>query len=369
MTVNPRMKGLRTMTRSMFRALGLAGLFAVMASSAWAGSDGRKGTGGASELLIPVGARGSALGAGYSSMASGAEAIYWNPAGVATLEGTDGLFSHTTYFADMNVNYAAVAMRAGGIGVLGFNAKVLSVGDVIVTTESAPDGTGEIVTPTFTVLGLTWAKAFTDRVNFGITTNFVSERLLSMSASGVAMDFGVQYDTGWRGLKLGMAMKNFGNSMSFNGENLEVNLLPPGSDPTASNRTLRFTTANFEMPSYFTLSGTYDLYHYGDNQLRLLGAFQNNNFLGDNLGAGAEWNYKDMFALRGSWFGTGNTATDASGDQSVKFTGGDDLYQGVALGAGANVTAGGTKLGVDVAWRPVRNFFDDVVEFGLRLKF
>ena len=85
MTVNPRMKGLRTMTRSMFRALGLAGLFAVMASSAWAGSDGRKGTGGASELLIPVGARGSALGAGYSSIASGAEAIGWKPAGGAAV--------------------------------------------------------------------------------------------------------------------------------------------------------------------------------------------------------------------------------------------------------------------------------------------
>lgn len=369
MTVNPRMKGLRTMTRSIFRALGLAGLFAVMASSAWAGSGGRKGTGGASELLIPVGARGSALGAGVASDVSGAEAIYWNPAGVARLEGTDGLFSHTTYFADMKVNYAALAIKAGGIGVLGFNAKVLSVGDVIVTTEAAPDGTGEIVEPTFTVLGLTWAKAFTDRVNFGITTNFVSERLLSMSASGLAFDFGVQYDTGWRGLKLGMAMKNFGNSMSFNGENLEVNLLPPGSDPTASNRTLRFTTANFEMPSYFTLSGTYDLYHRGENHLKLMGAFQNNNFLGDNLGAGAEWGYKDMFALRGSWFGTGNTDIDAAGDQSVKFSSGDDLYQGVALGAGVKMKTGGTNLGVDVSWRPVKNFFDDVLEFGLRLRF
>lgn len=355
------------MNRSMIRALGLAGLLALVAGSAWAGSDGRKGTGGASELLIPVGARSSALGAGVASDVSGAEAIYWNPAGVARLEGTDAIFSHTSYFANMKVNYAAVAMPAGNLGVLGFNAKVLSVGDIFITTEAAPDGTGEVVQPTFTVLGVTWAKTFTDRVNFGVTANFVSERVLSMSASGLAMDFGVQYDTGWRGLKLGMAMKNFGNSMAFNGEDLEVNLLPPGSDPTASNRTLRFTTANFEMPSYFTLSGTYDLYHYGENKLKLMGAFQNNNFIGDNLSLGAEWGYRDMFALRGSFFGTGNTSVNSAGDESVKFSSGDDLYQGVALGAGAKVKAGGTNLGVDVSWRPVRNFFDDVVEVGLHL--
>lgn len=363
-------KGGRLMSRHILRALGLTALLALAASSAWAGSDERKGTGGATELLLQVGPRGTALGGGTTSDVSGVDAIFWNPAGLAGLEGSEALFSHTQYIADMKVNYAAIAARAGSFGVIGFNAKVLSIGDVIVTTEEAPDGTGEIIEPTFTVLGLSWARQFTDRVNFGATVNMVNERILSVSATGVAVDLGVQYDTGWRGLKLGMVMKNFGSSMEFGGENLEVNTFPPGSDPSASNRTLSFSTAPFEMPSFFTLSATYNLYQRADSRLQMLGAFQNNNFVGDAYTAGAEWNYRDMFALRGSWFGTVTSELDGvTGDESLQFDSGDDLYSGYAFGAGAKVKTGATQLAVDIAYRPVRNFFDDTVELGLKLKF
>ncbi len=363
-------KGGRNMSRHILRALCLTTLLALAASSAWAGSDERKGTGGATELLLSVGPRGSALGSGITSDVTGVDAIFWNPAGLAGLEGSEALFSHTQYIADMKVNYAAVAARAGGLGVLGFNAKVLSIGEVLVTTEEAPDGTGEIIQPTFTVLGVSWAKQFTDRVNFGGTINIVNENVLSVSATGVAMDLGVQYDTGWRGLKLGMVMKNFGGSMEFGGENLEINTLPPGSDPSAANRTLSFSTAPFEMPSFFTLAATYNLYQRADNRLQLLGAFQNNNFVGDSYIAGAEWDYRDMFALRGSWFGTVTSELDGlTGDESLSFDTGDDLYSGYAFGAGAKVKTGSTTLAVDVAFRPVRNFFDDTVEIGLKLKF
>src|SRR5881628_2457981 len=97
--------------------LALATLLTLGASQARAGSNERQGTGGALELLIPVGARGSVLGPGYSSIVTGVEAVFWNPAGLAGLEGTEALFSHTRYFADMQLNYAAVAVHAGPIGV------------------------------------------------------------------------------------------------------------------------------------------------------------------------------------------------------------------------------------------------------------
>lgn len=358
------------MNRLAIRALGLAALLVLAASTAGANSDERKGTSGASELLIPVGPRGSALGPSVASDVSGAEATFWNPAGLASVQGTEALFSHTEYFANMKVNYAAVAVKAGGLGVLGFNAKVLSVGDVVVTTEQAPDGTGEILQPTLSVLGASWGRAFTDRVSFGATVDFDLEHVGSMSANGVAADFGVQYDTGWRGLKLAMTMKNFGSSMHFSGDNLDVSVLPPGAEPGAANRILQFTTASFEMPSYFTLTGSWNLYHQPTTGLKLMGAFQNNNFVGDNFSGGAEWTYRDVLALRGSWFGTLTSTSDpVNGDQSVKFESGDDLYQGVAVGAGVKVKTGGSKLGVDMSWRPVRQFFDDIVEVGVHLDF
>jgi len=361
---------MRAAGRRAVRALGALIALSLLAGVAWAGSDLRKGTSGASELLIPVGPEGTALSGTSTSDVSDIEAIFWNPAGLGGIEGTQALFTHTSYIADMKLNFAAAATKVGNFGVLGVAAKVLSIGDIIVTTEAAPDGTGEVITPTFTTIGFTWAKQFTDRVKFGSTMNIVTEHVLDNSATGIAFDFGVQYDTGWRGLRFGIAMKNFGPTMSFSGPGFDQPVQVPGSDPTSSNRILTFSSAPFELPSLFVLAGTYDVWRQGHSAVRLLGSFQNNNFGGDNFAGGAEWGYRDMLALRGSWYGTLATTTDpVTGNESVDFTSGDDVYSGYALGAGLTVPTGGTKLGIDLAWRPVRAYFDDTVELGVNMRF
>lgn len=343
----------------------------LVTRSARAGSDGRKGTAGATELQIPVGPRSTALGGAVAGDVSGIEAMFWNPAGLAGTPGTEALFSHSQYFADMKLNYAGVATKAGGIGIVGVAAKVLSVGDVVVTTEQAPDGTGEILHPTLSVLGLTWARAFTDRVNFGATVNYVNENLADNVANGVAFDFGVQFAPDWHGLRIGMAIKNIGTSMEYSGPGFEILTRDPSADPNSGNRGLSFSSASFEMPSYFTLSSSYDLAKTSDFQLTALGAFQNNNFSGDNLRGGLEWSYKNWAALRGSYFGTFNGTIDAvTGDEEFSFDAGDDLYDGFALGAGVKAGFGDAgKLGVDFAWRPVKDQFDDIVEVALKMNF
>lgn len=358
-------------SRLLERGLALVTLMIALAGVAHAGSDGRKGTAGAPELQIPVGPRSTALGGTVVSDVAGIEAMFWNPAGLAATKGTEALFSHSQYFADMKLNYAGVATQAGGFGVVGIAAKVLSVGDIIVTTEAAPDGTGEILNPTFSVLGLTWGKSFTDRVNFGATVNYVSEELANNVASGVAFDFGVQLATDWHGFKLGMAMKNIGTSLEYSGPGFEILSRDPAADPNAGNRGLSFSSASFEMPSYFSLSSSYDIARTSDFRLVALAAFQSNNFSGDNIRGGLEWSLKDWAALRGSYFGTFNGTIDAAtGEESYKFDSGDDLYEGYALGAGVKTRFGDAgNIGVDFAWRPVKNSFDDIVEVALKMNF
>jgi hypothetical protein len=356
-------------SRLMVRMIVVPALVVCSAAPAFAGSEERKGTGGALELRMPVGPRGVALGGSVVSDASGIDALFWNPAGLATIEGTEATFTHTQLFADMKLNYAAIGTKLG-IGTLAFNAKVLSIGDIEVTTEDAPEGTGEIIQPTFAVLGVSWAKQFTDRVTFGVTTNFVREQVRNASAGGISFDFGAQYLTGYHGLRFGMSMKNFGPSMTFGGDDFNVTVQPPDGDPTQQSRTVSFTSAAFEQPSYFTLAGAYDLMRNSQNALSVMTAFQNNNFIGDNIHTGAEWSYRDVFALRGSWFGSIRSPIDATtGETKTEFDSGDDLHDGLAFGAGAKVKAGGSTLGIDVAWRSVRNFFDDTVEVGLKLRF
>ena len=350
-------------------AIGLAALACLHVGPA-AGSDERKGTGGALELRLPVGPRGSALGNTVVADVSGVEATFWNPAGLGVLSHTQALFTHTNYIADMKLNYAAVGMHLGGFGSLGIHAKVLDLGDVIETTEDAPDGTGVIFSPTYTTLGVSWGRQFTDRVLFGATVNYVNETILHTSARGIAADLGVQYLTGWRGLRFGVVMKNFGPSMHFDGEDLDANFRPPDSDPTARTRVFRTVSSDFELPSYFSLGAAYDLWSQPESKLQLMGAFQNNNFTGDSFNGGLEWSYKDVLSVRGSYFGSLESNVDfTTGVSTSRLHGGDDLYNGLALGAGLKVPFGGSKLGIDAAWRSVRNFFDDTVEVGARFEF
>ncbi|TMQ69662.1 MAG: UPF0164 family protein [Candidatus Eisenbacteria bacterium] len=362
-----------TLGGAWLRGLGWAlvlGTGLLAATQALAGSDERRGTAGASELQIPVGARGTALGGAVVSDITGVEAMYWNPAGLAGIAETEALFTHTQYFADMRINYAGVATRAGSFGTVGIAAKILSVGDVIVTTEQAPDGTGEILHPRFSVLGLSWGRAFTDRVNFGATVNYVHEEVANNVANGVAFDFGVQYGTNWHGFRFGVAVKNIGTTMEFSGPGLDLAVHDPASDPNANPRVLDYSVARSEMPSFVVLSTSAVVARSPQYRLVALATFQNNNFSGDQVRGGVEWWYRDLVALRGSYFGTFNGTTDATGDETFKFKSGDDLYSGAALGAGISTRLGEvSKIGVDMSWRPVRSQFDDVVDIGVRLGF
>jgi hypothetical protein len=333
------------------------GLALGSASPALAGSDERQGTSGAGELKIPVGPRSTALGGTTVADVYGAEAIYWNPAGLGNLSGTQAYFSHLGYIADMNVNYFALVTKAGNFGSIGFSAKVLDVGDIIVTTEEAPDGTGGIMTPTFTTLGLTYARQFTDKVRFGATAQFVNEKVENAAAKGLAFDFGFQYDTGYNGLIFGFVMKNFGSSMEFTGSDFEFNVPIPDAEPGSTNRTVTTTAAPFEMPSYFQMGVTYDLMRQEQNNFKLLGTFMSNNFTPDEFRGGAEYMYKDQFALRA---GYGRRVSSADGD----------VYNGFSWGAGINVGLGSaTKARFDYSNRMVKSFFDDTHEFAIGLAF
>ena len=225
---------------------------AVLAGPALAGTEERLGTGGDSEGRIMVGAR--SVGLAYSNLGSvrGAEALFGNPAGLALGDSkTEVMFSHASYLADMDVNYIAYAQQLGGIGSLGLCVKVLSVGDIVRTTEEAPEGTGDIFRPTFTSIGATYARALTDRASFGGTIRLISESVLQTHATGVSFDFGFQYETGVRGIRVGAAMQNFGPAQLFSGAEFDRNLLIPEDDPQSANRTLSASSSTSELPSLF----------------------------------------------------------------------------------------------------------------------
>ena len=336
----------------------------LVATSIFAGTGQRRGTAGAQELLIPVGSVGTALGGANLANVSGIEAIYWNPAGLAASAfSTEVMFSHLSYIADINVFYVAGSYNVGRLGSLGFGIKSIGIGDIAVTTNDSPDGTGEKFSPTFLTLGLTYSRAMTDKIHFGTNIKIITERMMGESANGYAFDFGLQYNTGM-GVKGGIALKNIGPNMSFDGNDLEVFTQDQSDRPDAEGENLRIPLASFDLPITFEIGLSYQININESNNVTLMGTFLNDNFALDEYRVAGEYNFNDLIFLRGSYqFGY-----DADTDQ-FRVSDANHFLWGPSFGAGFNFDLG-TKfqLKLDYAYR-MTELFDANQWFTLSLGF
>ena len=335
-------------------------LLVASSGAVFAGNPSKTGSAGALELLIPVGARGVALGGSSLSLIGGVDAIHWNPAGLAKGWGStsvDAMFSHSDYLASTSVDYAAIGVNLGDLGVLALSLRSFGFGNIDETSELYPDGNGVTFSPTYVTVGLSYAKSLTDRIHLGFTTKYVSEKIVNTGASGIALDVGVLYNVGGtgplRGLHFGVALKNIGPNMQYTGRDLERTVVPPNSAPGAVGSPLSFAAQDFELPASFEFGVGYDYMPISDYRLSPLVTFDNVNFGNDQYKAGVEFAFKEMFFLRG-----GYTAVDGSKDNYVF---------GGTFGAGFAYDLGAFGIEIDYAYMTAK-VFNGVNVLSLRLK-
>ncbi len=316
-----------------------------------AGSGARRGTSGAQELLLPVGSVGTALGGSMGASISGIEAAYWNPAGVANLSGNgEVIFSSLSYIAGIDVGYLAIASNVPGFGTIGATLKTTSFGDIPVTTEKNPDGTGEVYSPKYMTLGLIYSRKMTDRISFGAKINFLSETIVRTTTSGMALNAGVQYSNGADGFRLGVVLRNLGTDMIFNGPDLEQNVVPPGTEPGTRQEPFRVPLSSFELPTQMEISIGKDVYKTQFMTLSLGAAFLNDNFNFDQYNFGADLEVANLIHFRASY----SLAENPETNEFVALT--EDYLYGPGFGAGLNYNMAGTSISLDYAMRVTHLF-------------
>jgi hypothetical protein len=322
----------------------------------YASGGNRTGSGGAAELLIPTGARDLAMGGATISTTSGIDALFWNPAGIANAKSSvNMMFSHMSYIADIGVSYGAVSANFEGIGTFAFSVKSLSIGEMLVTTTLDPDGTGQTYTPQYFVAGLTFAKQLSDKISVGVTANLISERIAEVSTSGTAFNVGVKYENlaNVNGLSLGVAVKNIGPQLKFEGPGLYQQGTVANQNRSANFVALE--SAPFELPSTFEFGLGYKYTMEGNSALLVSGTFQNNNFSGDEYKGGLEYGYNNNFFAR-----VGYTGSPANQNP--------DYIYGFTAGAGIAYPMEGVEIAFDYAYRSVK-YFDGNHTISIRLGF
>jgi hypothetical protein len=84
-----------------------------------------------------------------------------------------------------------------------------------IRTVFHPEGTGEVFTVSDLIASVSYARNMTDRFSFGVTAKMIRETLEDFKDTGVAFDIGSLYDIGFKGLRMGISILNFGPNLGY----------------------------------------------------------------------------------------------------------------------------------------------------------
>ncbi len=121
-------------------------------------------------LKIEPSSRIVAIGNAGASLSGEISNLFYNPASLGRLQGTDIQFTFNKWLADITYNYMAAGINVDGVGTFALVGTLLNSGEMDVRTVENPLGTGERFTVNNLALGLGYGLMLTDRVSVGMQT-------------------------------------------------------------------------------------------------------------------------------------------------------------------------------------------------------
>ncbi len=287
------------------RAPGLAALALVLVAAVPAQparAQTKTGTSVGQFLLIEPSARIAGMGNAGAALSDGLDATYYNPAALGWIERFDLQFSHASWLAGIGFEHAAMALPLGRWGNAALSVTALNSGEIDVRTVSQPLGTGERYSVSDVAIGVSYARAITDRFSAGGRVTFAQETIWHSSTSTAVMSLGTLYRLSDNGLHIGSSLSNFGTQARFTGRDLRI-LYDSDPDRFGDNGSLpgeRFTDS-YPLPVLFrvglampvrinpatALTVALDAFHPSDNT--------------ESVSAGAELAYRELVALRAGY--------------------------------------------------------------------
>lgn len=302
-------------------------------------------------LSVSLDPRAAGMGSAMTAMEGGSSMLFYNPAGMARLETTgDLMLGQTRWIADIGHLYGSLAFRplGGRYGVFGVTATAVDYGEIQGTIREDNDQgfrDVDVFSPQAWSFGVGYARAVTDLFAVGGQVKLVSQDLGSSvmgiadggaleygenRASTVAFDFGVLYDTGFRGLNFAVSARNFSREVTYQSESFELPL------------TLRIGLS-------MDLMNVYPVGRPGMHSLVVSVDAENPRDYAEQIKFGGEYTFLNTLSLRGGYVFPADE-------------------EGFSLGAGVRQELGGLRFGADYAYTSF-GVFTNVHRFGVRLGF
>ncbi len=142
-------------------------------------------------LKINVGARPVAMGGAFTGVADDASALYYNPAGIASLKGKQFIAGYHNTIFDIQSGFLGYVHPIGQDKRLAIQASYLNYGDFIQTdANGVEEGTfsgGDIM------FALSYGMQLGQHLDIGLTGKYIYEKIDAYSSGGIAFDVGLRY--------------------------------------------------------------------------------------------------------------------------------------------------------------------------------
>ncbi|MFA5858355.1 MAG: PorV/PorQ family protein [Elusimicrobiota bacterium] len=162
-------------------------------------------------LRMNISARGVALGGALSCVEDDIFGYYYNPAGRYSVKRPEIGVSDNIWFE--NINYQNYAYsQCPKFGVLTAGVNLLSLG-----TIQKYDNTGALINETYSPMDLSVIMSYSNilkKTPYGISVKYLYSTIDTVSASGLAFDFGVMQLVN-DNLQIAVALQNIGPSMTY----------------------------------------------------------------------------------------------------------------------------------------------------------
>ena len=190
---------------------------------------GGAGSSAASFLKFSPSPRGTGMGEAYTSITEDAYSAWWNPAGLAGVEGTELAATYNDSMEDVTSQYLSLAYPVRYGSTLGFNITRLSVAP-FQGYDAQGMKIGKVEASDIAVGGAYGRVLLKDEIerpllNVGAGLKIISEKLDSASANTAALDLGAVYyirtanywisNAPAQEFRVGIAVRNIGPGLKF----------------------------------------------------------------------------------------------------------------------------------------------------------
>jgi outer membrane protein OmpA-like peptidoglycan-associated protein len=339
----------------------------ILGLYAQAGNSDRIGEAGAYELLINTQARTMGLMGINSANVRGIDALGSNIAGLAHNKGMSVFSNYTSWLSATGTSLFNVGVggEISNGNTIGFSIGYMTFGEIPRTTTINPEPLSTF-SPFYLNLGLSYARVFGKGVRAGITGKLINQSINNLSASGFALDAGMQYTTGEKeDFHFGVFIRNLGFPMKFSGDGLVINRpVPLGS--TQYDLPFYNRAAKFELPTQFSIAVSKDFYfgnkpsasdvfckpiHRFSPSLN----FVYNSFTPNNYGLGFEYAFREQVSIRAGFLYEDNTFNKETTTRAhMGFAGG--ISYDLKVGKDKKKTKNPTVLEISYNYRPAHVF-------------